>query len=234
MHRENSSPSTPSIRPARSLPGPSPLSLKRSVSYGSIPSVDRPRKRRTRSSDIFQRRVSTLLEQAQSMYNDEDENTTPSSEMDIESGDNGSTFPSSEMDVKSDGDISQTRIDDIAFDGDLELLEAELTFDLSSDGMQKMELDENVVNKESNSDDTFEFDDIEPEELEALFSSHENILVVPAAPQTGAPFNEDDALFGDDDEYMDIDFDGTQPFVIPSHSTNKAAGKNHIKAFQRH
>jgi hypothetical protein len=201
IQRENSSLSTPSIRNTRPPPGPSPLSLKRSVSSGNVSPVDRSRKRRTRSSDVFQKRVSTLLEQAQSMYNDDDVSTSPHSEMDIES------------------ESPNTEIEGILFDGDLEWLEAELTLDLSSDGLQKMEIDKNV-SKEVGSDDLFEFDDIEPEELEALFSSNDLAVPVQAQaaeeqlPVAGPVVDEDDMLFGDDNELMDFDFDGTQPEVF--------------------
>src|SRR5438552_12291066 len=82
VNRENCSPSTPLLRKSRPLPGPSPLSLKRSGSFGNNSfSSDRPRKRRTRSSDIvFQKRVTTLLEQAQSIYKSDDENVSSHSD----------------------------------------------------------------------------------------------------------------------------------------------------------
>jgi hypothetical protein len=66
--------------------------------------------------------------------------------------------------------------------------------------------------KESNSDDLFDvtFDDLGPEELEALDQSS-NVMVA-TAPVIS---NEDDALFGDGyDEFMDFDFDETQPEVF--------------------
>ena len=190
IHRENVSPSTPSIRKSRPPPGPSPLSLKRSASFGTNPSAsDRPRKRRTRSSDIvFQKRVSTLLEQAQSMYKSDDESLSPPSE-----------------------DVDMTN--EFAFDGDLDLLEAELQFDpLSSDGLQKMEvkMPEKV---EMNSDDLFDmtFDELDPEELEALDLSSK-ISTMPH-PQV-VHLDEDDVLFGDGyDELMDLDCNETQPEV---------------------
>jgi hypothetical protein len=211
IQQENSSPPTPSIRKSRTLPGPSPLSLKRSASFGNIPSADRPRKRRTRSSDVvFQKRVSSLLEQAQSMYHSDDEGSSqpePHSEPQSE--------PQSMDDMKD--------MEDFAFDGDLDLLEAELQFDpLSSDGLQKMELETKMegneskrddllvaeVSNDSKSDDLFDvdFDDFKPEELEALDS--------PLVPVKAIAKDEDDALFGDGyDDLMDIDFEETQPEV---------------------
>jgi hypothetical protein len=201
IQRENSSLSTPLTRNGRPPPGPSPLNLKRSVSCGNGSSVDRSRKRRTRSADVFQKRVSTLLEQAQSMYNDDDVSTSPHSEMDVEN------------------ESPNAEVEEILFDGDLEWLEAELTLDLSSDGLQKMEVDKDV-SKEASSDDFFEFDDIEPEELEALFSSNDLAVPVQAQaaeeqpPVAGSVVDEDDMFFGDDDELMDFDFDETQPEVF--------------------
>jgi hypothetical protein len=210
IQQENSSPSTPSIRKSRPLPGPSPLSLKRSASFENTPATERPRKRRTRSSDvIFQKRVSSLLEQAQSMYQSDDESssqTEPSSE------------PQSEMEQTND-------MEDFVFDGDLDLLETELQFDpLSSDGLLTMDVDTNVeptvtkpelvdgeVPNESNSDDLFDidFDDFKPEELEELDT--------PSMPQKDRNADEDDALFGDGyDDMMDIDFEETQPEVYLS------------------
>jgi hypothetical protein len=196
IRRENTSPSTPSIRKVRPPPGPSPLSLKRSASSGpNTSSSDRPRKRRTRSSDvIFQRRVSTLLEQAQSMFKSDDEGASPSSE---------EVNPSTEF----------------AFDGDLDLLEAELQFDsLSSDGFQRMEVEMPSEKGQMNSDDLFDgvFDELNPEELEALDSSSRH----PTIPETQiVHLDEDDVLFSDGyDELMDFDFNETQPEVQPSYS----------------
>lgn len=207
IKQESSSPPTPSIRKFRTLPGPSPLSLKRSASFENTPAGERPRKRRTRSSDVvFQKRVSSLLEQAQSMYHSDDESSSqaePSSE------------PRSEMEQTDD-------MEDFIFDGDLDLLEAELLFDpLSSDGLLKMDVDTKVdtsmikpdmvdgkVCNESKSDDLFDvdFDDFKPEELEALDTS--------SMPQKDKITDEDDALFGDGyDDLMDIDFQDTQPEV---------------------
>lgn len=110
--------------------------------------------------------------------------------------------------------------DEFAFDGDLDLLEAELGFDaLSSDGLNKMDVETTESTgvkqeelKESNSDDLFDvtFDDLGPEELEALDQSSN--VIVATAPVIS---NEDDALFGDGyDEFMDLDFDETQPEVF--------------------
>jgi hypothetical protein len=112
--------------------------------------------------------------------------------------------------------------EDFAFDGDLDLLEAELRFDpLSSDGLNKMDIEtceetevKQEESKESCSDDLFDvtFDDLGPEELEALDQSS-NITAGMAAET----INEDDALFGDGyDEFMDLDFDDTQPEVFPN------------------
>jgi hypothetical protein len=210
IQREIASPSTPSIRNVRPPPGPSPLSLKRSVSFGNVSSVDRPRKRRTRSSDVFQKRVSSLLEQAQIMYNDEEVSTSSLSETDT---------ARSEADAQINS--PNPNLEHIAFDGDLDLLEAEMTLDLSSDGLQKMDVDDKMVSKEAGSDDSFdnEFGEFEPEELEALFSS--DAMVLTAQPETGIAetvpvVDEYDAVFGDDDDYMDLDFDDTQPEVFKS------------------
>jgi hypothetical protein len=209
VQRQNSSPPTPSLHKSRPLPGPSPLSLKRSASFGNPTSVEHPRKRRTRSSDvIFQKRVSSLLEQAQSMFDKDGENGKI-----VER----SSSPHGEVDPQADTSMEE---DDFAFDGDLDLLEAELHFDpLSSDGLNKMDVEtgENGVvkqeqQKEANSDDLFDvtFDDLAPEELEALDQSSNAMAAT--APQTT---NEDDLLFGDGyDELMDLDFDDTQPEVF--------------------
>jgi hypothetical protein len=207
IQQENSSPPTPSIRKSRTLPGPSPLSLKRSASFGNLPSADRPRKRRTRSSDVvFQKKVSSLLEQAQSMYHSDDES---------------SSQPEPQSEPQSMNDLKD--MEDFAFDGDLDLLEAELQFDpFSSDGLQKMEVETKMeaneskpdvllgaeVCNDSKSDDLFDvdFDDFKPEELEALDS--------PSVPSKEVNGEEDDALFGDGyDDLMDIDFEETQPEV---------------------
>ena len=102
------------------------------------------------------------------MYHSDDESSSqaePSSE------------PPSEME-QTNG------MEDFIFDGDLDLLEAELQFDpLSSDGLLKMDVDTKVdtnmtkpdlvegkVSTESTSDDLFDvdFDDFKLEELEAL------------------------------------------------------------------
>jgi hypothetical protein len=211
IQQENSSPPTPSIRKYRTLPGPSPLSLKRSASFGNLPSTDRPRKRRTRSSDVvFQKKVSSLLEQAQSMYHSDDES---------------SSQPEPQSEPQSMDDMKD--MEDFAFDGDLDLLEAELQFDpLTSDGLQKMEVETKTeateskpadllhaeVSNDSKSDDLFDvdFDDFKPEELEALDS--------PSVPQK-VTADDDDALFGDGyDDLMDIDFEETQPEVQLSKS----------------
>jgi hypothetical protein len=128
-----------------------------------------------------------------------------------------SSSPHGEVDPQADTSMEE---DDFAFDGDLDLLEAELHFDpLSSDGLNKMDVEtsENGVvkqeqQKEANSDDLFDvtFDDLAPEELEALDQSSNAMTAT--APQTT---NEDDDLFGDGyDELMDLDFDDTQPEVF--------------------
>ena len=210
IRRENSSPPTPSIHKSRPLPGPSPLSLKRSASFGNPSSVEHPRKRRTRSSDvIFQKRVSSLLEQAQSMF-DKD----PGNGKIVE---RSSSPHDTDAEIQADTSMEE---EEFAFDGDLDLLEAELGFDLlSSDGLNKMDVETTESTgvkqeelKESNSDDLFDvtFDDLGPEELEALDQSS-NVMVA-TAPVIS---NEDDALFGDGyDEFMDLDFDETQPEVF--------------------
>lgn len=209
IHRENSSPPTPSIHKSRPLPGPSPLSLKRSASFGNPSSVEHPRKRRTRSSDvIFQKRVSSLLEQAQSIF-DKDERHSKIVER--------SSSPHAETNIQADTSMED---DNFAFDGDLDLLEAELGLDpLSSEGFSKMDVEtteeieaKQEIPKESDSDDLFDdvtFDDLGPEEFEALDQSS-NAMAATAPIIT----SEDDALFGDGyDEFMDLDFDDTQPEV---------------------
>jgi hypothetical protein len=198
ISRQNSSPSTPLVRKCRPPPGPSPLSLKRSVSFTNGSAfADRPRKRRMRSSDIVsQKRVSTLLEQAQSMYN----------------GDNGE-----ECSQLSDACIDYGNVVndlELGFNGDLALLEAELQSDpLSSDGLPKIGVEmPKVVQSGVNSDDLFDndFDNFDLDELEALdLSSKESTLSVPKTTQESES-DEDDALFGDGyDELMNIDFDST-------------------------
>ena len=129
---------------------------------------------------------------------------------------------------QTEGVVQDTSMDedDFAFDGDLDLLEAELGLDpLSSDGLNKMDMDtteeieiKQEVSKESGSDDLFDdvtFDDLAPEELEALDQSS-NAMAMTAPMVT----NEDDALFGDGyDEFMDLDFDDTQPEVFVIHNS---------------
>ena len=198
INQENYSPSTPLIRKSRPLPGPSPLSLKRSASFGNNNSSDRPRKRRTRSSDIvFQKRVTTLLEQAQSMYKSDDKNVSPHSD---DQEDTANEF-------------------EFAFDGDLDMLEAELQFDpLSSDGIQKMDADiTQKVHVETNSDDLFDNDfDFNPEELEALDLSSNN-PTTSVSQDAQETMDEDEVLFGDGyDELMDLDFEEPQPEVYLS------------------
>jgi len=197
--RENASPSTPSIRkPRLPLPGPSPLSLKRSASFAnSSSSSERPRKRRTRSSDIvFQKRVSTLLEQAQSVYKSDDESTSP------------------QTDPVSYEDTTTELFEDL----DLDLLEAEFKFDpISSDGLQKVvaELPNITLQSEMHSDDLFDndFDNLNPEELEALDISSTVPIAAPPSTTEQSP-DEDAMLFGDGyEELMDLDFDGTQSEV---------------------
>jgi hypothetical protein len=126
-----------------------------------------------------------------------------------------SSEPRSEMEQTDD-------MEEFIFDGDLDLLEAELQFDpLSSDGLLKMDVDTEVdtnttkpnlvdgkVSNESKSDDLFDvdFDDFKLEELEALDT--------PSMPQEDKNTDEEDALFGDGyDDLMDIDFQDTQPDV---------------------
>jgi hypothetical protein len=196
MYQENSSPPTPSTRKVRPLPGPSPLSLKRSASFeNNLSASDRPRKRRTRSSNtVFPERVSTLLEQALSIYKGDEENKSSPSE----------------------GVSYEDTTEEFAFDGDLDLLEAELQFDpLSSDGLEKIEVEssEKISNQSTNSDELFDitFDDLDAEELDSLDLSSR--FPTMSEPQIVRP-DEDDVLFGDGyDELMDLDFDQTQPEV---------------------
>jgi len=206
LNRENLSPTTPLLRKSRPLPGPSPLSLKRSASFGSSSSSDRPRKRRTRSSDvIFQRRVSTLLEQAQSMYKDGER---------VGDNSSGNTFPESE-DVETKDEL----VEEFAFDGDLDLLEEELQFDpLSSDGLPQRDIKHQQTHPTINSDDLFDttFDEFNSEDLEELDkSSNELPQQQQQQEESKEVKNDDDVLFGDGyDELMDIDFsDDTQSEV---------------------
>lgn len=194
IRRENSFPSTPTFLKSRPLPGPSPLSLKRSSSYSNIPfASDRSRKRRLRSPDIvFKKRVSTLLEQAQFMYKSGNESISPPS--------------------RNDGEYTTNEVE-FAFDGDLDLLEAELQFDPAfSDELQKVEVGKSEIDEfKTMSDDLFDndFDDLNPEELEALDLSSNNstLMVHQDGPKTGP---QDDMLFGDGyDELMDLDLDET-------------------------
>ena len=196
IYQENSSPPTPSDRKVRPLPGPSPLSLKRSASFeNNLSTSGRPRKRRTRSPNtVFQKRVSTLLEQALSIYKGDEEDRSPPSE----------------------GVSHENTTERFVFDGDLDLLEAELQFDpLSSDGLDKtdVETSEKVSNQSTNSDELFDiaFDDLDAEELDSLDLSSR----VPTMPEPQiVRLDEDDVLFGHGyDELMDLDFDETQPEV---------------------
>ena len=196
--RENVSPSTPSTRKDRfPLPGPSPLSLKRSASFGnSSTSSERPRKRRTRSSDIvFQKRVSTLLEKAQSIYKSDEEISSP--QTDPVGHDNTSN--------------------ELSEDSDVDLFETEFQLDpVTSDGLQTIvqQISNVALPSEMHSDDLFDndFDNLNPEELEALDLS--SAVSVPAPPAMADESVDDDAmLFGDGyDELMDLEFD-TQPEV---------------------
>jgi hypothetical protein len=140
--------------------------------------------------------VSTLLEQAQSVYKSDDESTSP------------------QTDPVPYEDTTTELFEDL----DLDLLEAEFKFDpISSDGLQKVEaeLPNITLESEMHSDDLFDndFDNLNPEELEALDLS--SAFPIAAPPPTAEQSADDDAmLFGDGyEELIDLEFDGTQPEV---------------------
>ena len=100
------------------------------------------------------------------------------------------------------------------------MLEAELKFDpLSSDGIPKMEVDiAERVHVAANSDDLFDndFDDLNPEELEALDLSSNNPMTS-VSQDAQETMDEDEGLFGDGyDELMYFDFEESQPEVCHS------------------
>jgi len=203
-------PSTPLRRKSRPLPGPSPLSLKRSTSFGSHhSSSDRAKRRRTRSSDlVLQKRVSSLLEQAQSFVRPDEIPVEPKSQN------------------HSNANISS---DEFPCDVDLEILAAKVDMDpLSSDGVEMMGLDEPMnldvpihshenpaVGIEERSDDLFDttFDDLNIKELESLDASSN----VPMAPTPQPPTEEDESFFEDGfDDLMNMDLETAQPEVTNS------------------
>jgi hypothetical protein len=110
--------------------------------------------------------------------------------------------------------------EDLSFEADFELLEAELALNpFSSDGMTKENEVEAKVEfpSESTSDDLFDMDlDLQPEDLEALDISSNEQLAQKVSHQSG----EDDVLFGDGyDELIDIDLEDTEP-EVSAHETN--------------
>lgn len=140
--------------------------------------------------------MSTLLEQAQSVYKSDDESTSP------------------QTDPLPYEDTTTELFEDL----DLDLLEAEFKFDpISSDGLQKVEaeLPNITLESEMHSDDLFDndFDNLNPEELEALDLS--SAFPIAAPPTMAEQSADDDAmLFGDGyEELIDLEFDGTQPEV---------------------
>jgi len=201
LRRENYSPSTPSIRKSH-LHRPN----KRSSSVDTNSSSERPRKRRTRSSDVvFQQRVSTLLEQAQSIY--EAKPTKPS--------------PQHTETVQKEPEAATSDMDFI-LDVDMEAFEKELQEDvLTSDDAQKMEISPQKSPKklpkknEMSSDDLWDvtFDDLKVEDLEAMDLSSNSVMLSNA--ESKKPLvDEDETLFLHGyDELMDIDYDETQPTV---------------------
>ena len=181
--------------------------MKRSASFGNQnPSSDRAKRRRTRSSDlVLQRRVSSLLEQAQSFAR-----------------------PDEPQNPKSDDSMVNISSDEFPCDADLEVLAAAFDMDtLSSDGAQ-MQVDEPAHRDKSHSDerpavdvgersdDLFDttFDDLNMEELASLdMSSNETM---PTAPQTAA-VDEDEIFFEDGfDELMDLEMENPQTEVAIS------------------
>jgi len=194
---QENSPQTPSARKIRPLPGPSPLSLKRSATFGNSDSVERPRKRRTRSSDVsLQTKVSSLLEQAQSYFRNDDRSSSPQAELEV---------IHAEVKINSE---------EYAFEGDMDLLEAEGEVEPLTSDKPEVEAKETLPS-ESTSDELFDADfDLQPEDFEALdISSNPQNTAVQNAGQS--PEAEEDALFGDGyDELMDLDFDDTQPEVL--------------------
>ena len=193
---QENSPQTPSTRKVRPLPGPSPLSLKRSASFGNAVSIERPRKRRTRSSDVnLQKKVSSLLEQAQSFFQSDERSSSPRTELEV---------APAEVNINSE---------DYAFEGDMDLLEAEIEVEpLTSD---KPEM-KDTLPSESTSDELFDMDfDLQAEDFEALdISSNTQILSAQATMESVEM--EEDVLFGDGyDELMGLDFENTQPQVSP-------------------
>jgi hypothetical protein len=194
--RENS-PQTSSTRKMLPLPGPSPLSLKRSASFGNQESIDRPRKRRTRSSDVMlKKKVSSLLEQAQSFFRNNERSSSPQTE--AEFGQVGANINS----------------EDYALHTELELAETEVESGPLTSDNPDVEMQDTTAN-ELKSDELFDTDfDLQPEDFEALdISSH--VPNVSAQESVQSTSVEEDALFGDGyDDLIDLDFDEIGPEVF--------------------
>jgi len=139
--------------------------------------------------------MSSLLEQAQSVYKSDDECTSP----------------------QTDPIYHEDTVSDLFEDLDMDLLEAEIKLDpILSDGLQKIEGEIPNINLQSemNSDDLFDntFDNLNPEELEALDLS--SAIQNQDPPPTAEEAVDDDAMFfGDDyEDLLDLEFE-TQPEV---------------------
>jgi hypothetical protein len=107
---------------------------------------------------------------------------------------------------------------EFAFDGDLELLEAELRFNpLSSDGLRNVEMEISGTQNETSSDDLFDtdFDNLRPEDLAQLDSSS-NQGAQPTANVIREVMDEDSVLFGDGyDDLINLDLEGIPPQALP-------------------
>ena len=204
IRRENP-PSTPLLRKTRPLPGPSPLSLKRSNSLGS--SSDRAKRRRTRSSDlVLQKRVSSLLEQAQSFVRSDEIPVEPKSQEPPNANISSDEFP-----CDADLEILAAKVDmDPLSWGNVELMELGEPMNLDA----PIHLRENpAIGTEERSDDLFDttFDDLNIQELESLDASS-NIPKPTTNPQP--PAEEDESFFEDGfDDLMNLDLETTQPEV---------------------
>lgn len=161
--------------------------------------TDRPRKRRVRSSDIvFQKRVSSLLEQAQSILTNDDGKSSLKSEP-----------------VMSFEEFKNE--EELALEKDMERFGTELLPDaFSFDALDKVGPDVlDQTYNETSSDGLFDgmFDELNSEELEELDLSLNAATQVLQQKQPES-IDEDEMFFIDGyEELMDLAYEATQPEV---------------------
>jgi len=144
---------------------------------------------------VVQKRVSSLLEQAQFFFKTDERSSSPHSELELVQG---------EATVNSE---------DCLFEGDSDELETETHSDpILPDRVESIV--EHGLPSESMSDELFDVDfDLAPEDFEALDISS-NVQTASSGRAVQESSAEEEALFGDGyDELMDLDFDDTQPDV---------------------